>query len=305
MVAARAAVRPFLASRLPRDPGVAALVGRVSRDEYETVLSQLVSHPTRHSLSAPFRAAADEVADRLRELGHTVELTTVAVPGGESVNVVAERPGAGPEPRRLVHVVGHLDSVNLNGVDAPAPGADDNASGAAGVLEIGRVLTDQVFTHDLRLILFGGEEQNLHGSTQYVAALAQEDRARTAAVVNMDMIARRNVSPATVLLEGGEVSQPLIDLLAAAAGTYTSLGITTSLTPFASDHVPFIKAGLPAVLTIEGEDQQNLDEHTNRDTLERLDLDLAVEILRMNVAATVMSVGLPAGREDAADQLLE
>jgi Zn-dependent M28 family amino/carboxypeptidase len=106
-------------------------------------------------------------------------------------------------------------------------------------------------------------------------------------VINMDMIATLNTSTPTVLLEGAEVSQGLIDDLAAAAATYTALTVQTSLHPFASDHVPFIDASIPAVLTIEGADGANANIHTAGDTLDHIDEDLAVEIVRMNLATLV------------------
>ena len=68
----------------------------------------------------------------------------------------------------------HLDSINLKGnATSPAPGADDDGSGSAGVLEIARALKDFKSRHDLRLVLFGGEEQGLFGSKHYVAALTR------------------------------------------------------------------------------------------------------------------------------------
>jgi Zn-dependent M28 family amino/carboxypeptidase len=224
----------------------------------------------------------------LTGLGYEARLVPVPFRDGNTVNVVADKKSASPgrdDDQRLVHVVAHLDSVNTaGGPDASAPGADDNASGAAGVLEIARVLSTARCAHDLRLVLFGGEEQGMFGSRQYVEEMGAAGRARTAAVVNMDMIARLNAEPRSVLLEGDEVSQPLIDSLAGAAAAHTDLAVFTSLDPFASDHVPFIEAGMPAVLTIEGSDQLNTDEHTDRDREDTLDLDLAVSILRMNVA---------------------
>ena len=59
----------------------------------------------------------------------------------------------------------------MGGPSAAAPGADDNGSGSAGLLELARVLSSRQWGHDLRFILFGGEEEGLHGSRQYVAAL--------------------------------------------------------------------------------------------------------------------------------------
>jgi Zn-dependent M28 family amino/carboxypeptidase len=75
-----------------------------------------------------------------------------------------------------------------------------------------------------------------------------------------------------------------MDGLARAAATYTALTVERSLKPFASDHVPFIDAGIPAVLTIEGSDNTNTAIHSERDTIDRISYDFALEILRMNVA---------------------
>jgi Zn-dependent M28 family amino/carboxypeptidase len=72
--------------------------------------------------------------------------------------------------------------------------------------------------------------------------------------------------------------------LVAAAALHTGLAVETSMSPYASDHVPFIEAGIPAVLTIEGADGANEAIHTARDTADRIDPGLAVEILRMNAA---------------------
>jgi Zn-dependent M28 family amino/carboxypeptidase len=56
------------------------------------------------------------------------------------------------------------------------------------------------------------------------------------------------------------------------------------LDPFASDHVPFIERGLPAILTIEGTDSANPHEHTASDTLDHISPHLMQEIVRMNTA---------------------
>jgi Zn-dependent M28 family amino/carboxypeptidase len=98
------------------------------------------------------------------------------------------------------------------------------------------------------------------------------------------MIAGRNTGTPTVLLEGAAVSQELIDALTAAAAAHTSLAVQTSLDPFNSDHVPFLDEDIPTVLTIEGADGANVRVHTELDTVESCDVDLALEILRMNVA---------------------
>ncbi|MFG1905425.1 M20/M25/M40 family metallo-hydrolase [Kribbella sp. NPDC048928] len=277
------------------DPVVAELVADVSTASYQSDLTWLASLPTRHSLSTTFTQAMDFAADRLVALGYQVRRMPITVGAGQSTNLIADRPTTRADGERaddardekgLVIVCAHLDSINIaGGPGAPSPGADDNGSGSAGVLELGRLLTNRLWKNDLRLILFGGEEEGLFGSKQYVATLPQTERARVRAVLNMDMIATKNTATPTVLLEGAQVSADQINALATAAATYTGLKVETSLNPFASDHVPFINAAMPAVLTIEGGDSANGHIHSANDTLNFIDYPLATEILRMNIAA--------------------
>ena len=275
------------------DPAVQALVDQVSRTTFEADLGRLTEFPTRFSTGAHYAAACDFVEQQLVALGYATSRQNIRVGGSPSRNVVARRNGAGAAPRGLVLVTAHLDSVNHEGnASSPAPGADDDGSGSAGVIEVARALKGHAGAHDLRFVLFGGEEQGLFGSKRFVASLTAADRARVRAVVNMDMIGTLNTPAPAVLLEGAaELSQPVIDGLATAAATYTGLTVQVSLNPVNSDHVSFIRKGMPAVLTIEGADGANDAIHTARDTLDRIDFGLAVEILRMNTAFVAETVG--------------
>jgi hypothetical protein len=282
------------ALRTARDPTVRALVAALAREHLETALSHLGSFRTRLSTSPEYRAASRWAQQQLIASGYAVRFQQIAVNGKPSRNVIADKRGLAAAPRGLVLVTAHLDSINLaGGPTAAAPGADDNGSGAAGLLEMARVLAPHPAQHDLRFILFGGEEQGLFGSRRHVAALAAGERARIRAVVNMDMIGSLNSDRRSVLLEGAPVAQTVMDGLAAAAATYTGLVIERSLNPFASDHVPFIEAGVPAVLTIEGADNANTRIHGSRDTLADIDYEFALEILRMNVAFVADALGRP------------
>ncbi|MGH8066778.1 MAG: M28 family metallopeptidase [Candidatus Entotheonellia bacterium] len=278
-------VRPRPSAREAPVDWIQDLVDEVTRTTLEASLTHLVSYPTRFSTSAHYLNAAEWCRGQLETLGYSTRLETIAVGNTTSRNVIATKSGSGSGTRELVLLVAHLDSINTpGGPNALAPGADDNGSGSAGLLELARILAPHQFAQDLQFVLFGGEEQGLLGSVQYVQSLPTEERARIRAIINMDMIGTLNTPAPTVLLEGAPVSQSVIDDLANAAATYTSLTVETSLTPFASDHVPFIDAGLPAVLTIEGADSVNNNIHTANDTLVHIDYDLAMEILRMNLA---------------------
>jgi Peptidase family M28 len=264
------------------------LVDKVSRPSLEADLAHLVSFLTRHSTSTHYAEAATWARDQLEAMNYEARAQNITLDGSASRNVIADKPGSSTGTLNVVLVTAHLDSINLHGGPAAsAPGADDNGSGSAGLLAMARAFQDHRGMNDLRFVLFGGEEQGLFGSKQYVAGLSASERARIQAVINMDMIGSLNSpAPISVLLEGASLSQSVIDGLNEAAATYTQLTVQTSLQPANSDHVPFIRAGLPAVLTIEGADHTNGTVHSKEDTIDRIDYDLAMEILRMNVAFT-------------------
>jgi hypothetical protein len=281
------------AGRARARQGVQDVLDLVSPSRLLSSVEELAAFRTRESTSDGFREAADGTKATLEDAGCEVRLEEVAVGAKRSLNVVADRRGSGPSPRGTLLVTAHLDSVNHENPSGAAPGADDNASGAAGVLEIVRCLAGHDHAQNLRFILFGGEEQGLFGSSAYVAGLGSGHGVRTA--VNMDMIATINATTGpTVLIEGGPISQTLIDNLAVAAETYTGLAVQTSLHFANSDHVPFITAGIPAVLLIEGNDSANTHVHTARDTVDRLNIDLMAEIVRTHLAFLVDAAGVSA-----------
>jgi peptidase M28-like protein len=286
------AVRDRSATRAVRVGWIETLVHEVSRAEIEATLTHVVSFPTRYSTSVHYTDVLRWARDHLEALSYTTLVQDISVNGSVSHNLIADKQGSAVGPRDVVLMTAHLDSINIQGGPmAPAPGADDNGSGSAGLLEMARVFATHQGVHDLRFILFGGEEEGLFGSTQYVASLSEAERNRIRAVVNMDMIGTMNTSTRSVMLEGAPVSQTVINGLAEAAATYTDLSVETSLHPFASDHVPFIQASIPAVLTIEGVDSANGNIHSINDTIEHINYDLAVEVLRMNVAFLANTIG--------------
>jgi hypothetical protein len=286
-------VRVSGADRAARVPWVQNLVDAVSESSFEANLEHLVSFPTRFSPSPHFDQALSWARGQLDAMGYTTTLQPITFGDETSQNLIADKPGTGTGTRGLCIVGAHLDSINIvGGPEAPAPGADDNGSGSAGLLEMARVLKDHTAVHDLRFVLFGAEERGLFGSRKYAADLPPADRERLRGVWTMDMIAALNPPSSSpgVLLEGAEVSRGLIDDLATAAATYTSLEVQTRLKPCCSDHVPFIQANIPALLTIERGDALNDEVHTVNDTRLHINSGLATAILRMNVAAVATAL---------------
>ncbi len=153
--------------------------------------------------------------------------------GGESQNVIARPPGG---DCRLI-LGGHYDSVPAG------PGANDNASGTATVLEIARVLAAGGRQPGACFALFGAEEIGLVGSAQFVNSLSDGERRRITAMLNFDMLAVGSGWP----LAG---SPAILDLAASQA---RALGLEyetqAELTPdVGSDHASFIEAGIPSII---------------------------------------------------------
>ena len=283
-------------SSIQRLPQISAseqdLVESVDANQFIAMLELLVGFQNRHSLSNNYLEVVDILREVLNNLGYATHIEPIDIFDrvnqfvGKSANLIAQKFGQNHPDARLILVTAHLDSVNLrNQLDNSliAPGADDNGSGSAGVMEMARVFSQLSGQHEIKFVLFGGEEQNLFGSSQYVENMAPEEKARLVAVINMDMIGVRNSTPSTVLIEGASVSRNVMDALALRAAVHTDLLVRTSENPFASDHVPFINEGLPAVLTIEGDDSQNSVIHTPDDVLSLINADYAEKILKMNV----------------------
>jgi peptidase M28-like protein len=177
----------------PVSRDVRQMLNDVSSRRIEQTITKLVSFGTRHTLSSqtdPNRgigAATQWVYDQLQATAATsggrmtVEKQSFIQPAGPRIpvptqitNVIATLHGSQPESADRMYVVsGHLDSRVtdvLNGT-SDAPGADDDASGVAGVLELARVMATHRFDATIVFAVFSGEEQGTFGSVNYAGRL--------------------------------------------------------------------------------------------------------------------------------------
>jgi Tol biopolymer transport system component len=191
----------------------------------------------------------------------------------DAFNVVG-RILAGKVPSKGTLIIGaHYDHLGLGGRASlapekhePHPGADDNASGTATVLEIARALAARrtELQHDVVVALFSGEEAGLLGSTQFARSHAQLLNG-TLAMLNLDMVGRLRANKVEVL--GSETAAewvPMIDQACAAQG----LDCAPSSDGFgASDQAAFYAAGLPVLHFFTG---THSDYHKPSDIAERI-----------------------------------
>ncbi len=255
----------------------------------------------------PYRAIGTEAHARtralllewLRALGLDARerpFTWGGFPLGGLANVEVVLPGRAPDARWLA-LSAHFDSV------IQSPGADDNGSGVAALLELARRLSGGGFGLELRLLFFDAEENGLIGSGAWVAARDEADLRRCAGLINLETLGFTDRRPGTqvmpagteVIFRPGDKGDFLLCLgNLASKGLADSVGEALELQasdafrvevfgwlPGAgwvlpdtrrSDHAHFWDRGLPAVLLTDTANMRSPHYHTSADRIETLDL---------------------------------
>ena len=176
-----------------------------------------------------------------------------------SRNVVAEKPGSG---EGIVIVGAHYDTV------PDVPGANDSGSGVAGVVTVAGQIADREYPFTVRLVLFGSQA-GLAGSSHYVAAMSEEERANTLAMINFDVIGSGSALEAageddlfrTVLALGWDLGASIVP-------TWSLPGLPTDAF---SDHSPFAEAGIASVALVANDISRI---RSSDDTMEYIDGNL-------------------------------
>ncbi len=238
---------------------------------------ELQDFKTRHSYTPGYGRSAQRMAERFRALGMSVTFHEYNDSGRPQKNVVAQFPGNETGPFYLLGA--HLDSTSPDPQNN-APGADDNASGAAGALEVATLLAQHPKANRLRFVLFAGEEVGLRGSTAYAKELAATGEIkRCLGAVIFDMIAWDRRPPLSTLVETRDFAKPFIQgfVDAARAG---GLAVTINYNPWGSDHVPFLRQNVPTFLFIEDEFESNTNYHQTSDLAKDCNFELSAGMCR-------------------------
>ena len=328
------------------------LQAETSADQIERDIRTLVDFGTRHTLSdtdsetrgigAARRWVKAEFEAISRDCRGCLEVLVISdfvegeprIPNRtEVVSIVALQRGR-RDPNRVVMMSGDIDSRVSDPLDgtSDSPGANDNASGLAGVIEAARVLSKRQFDGTIAYAALSGEEQGLFGG-KIVAEYAKKNGWRIEAVLNNDMIGNikgvdgvidnstaRVFSEGTRAVEtaeearlrrftGGEVDSPsrnlarYIDRLADKYIPNLDVMMVYRLDRFArgGHHRPFNVAGYPGVRimeTHENYNQQHQDLRTEDgveygDTIEHVDFDYARKLTSLNIVSLASMAAAP------------
>lgn len=218
--------------------------------------------------------ARDNIEDEMVAAGLDVELEAFEHGGDTWFNVVGSRVGTS-RPDEVIVVGAHFDSVDN-------PGADDNATGTALVLELARALGSIELASTVRFVAFDREEQGKFGS----AAFAEDHAAEIVSVLTADMIGQDHGARGYDLFST-QASRPLVDRFAAAIDEHGG-----GLSPFPqtgdnfrfSDHDSFEQLGIPAFVIIEASYGDNSHYHQATDAIDQfegyIDYEYVEDLLR-------------------------
>ena len=330
------------AAAQPPSPPLRAIADQVSAQAMRATVERLVAFGTRHTLSVrnnPTRgigAALNWTEAEFRRIGQACGgCLTIVRPSDTVTNrriptptlvedVVAIQRGTS-EPNRVIVITGHIDSrvTDILNATSDAPGANDDGSGTAAVLEAARILSHYRFPATIVYGVVSGEEQGLNGS-EILARYARAQGWQVEADLNNDIIGnscgsdgicdashvrvlsegvRRDATPELVAQQrslGGENDSPsrnlsrFIDSLA----DRLSLGLDvrqiwrTDRFGRGGDHIPFQQLGYPAVrfsVAIENYNWQHQDLRTEHgvvygDTIDHMDFPYLRRVTQLNVA---------------------
>jgi aminopeptidase YwaD len=275
-----------------------------------------LSGEVRAALRIPVAAVRGEAAERIRQaartgdrvfLGASLQPRTV-----EARNVAALLPGSDPALADEVLILGaHYDHLGLGGEGSLDPealgvvhnGADDNASGTSGLIELARILSegDRRPARSVLFLAFAAEERGLWGSTHYVRnPLLPLDR--TVAMLNLDMIGR--LEGRTLVVEAVSTAEEWTDVLEAANQSMAPpLSIAMSQdVPANSDHYAFYGEGLPVLFF---NSNTHVDYHRPSDDWDKVDIEGLGQIVDLVTEVALRVAGVTGSDERLALTLVE
>jgi Zn-dependent M28 family amino/carboxypeptidase len=250
----------FLAVLVMCSASAQGIADGITETEIRTTVHELVGFGDRSVGSQGNKTVAEYIYKRLSGLA-----LTVVFQGGEQRNVVALLKGTNAAPRDVLMVGAHYDSVKKS------PGATDNATGVAIVLELARVLSDKQFPNDIKFAFWNDEETGGKGSRAYVKE-AVEKREPLAFYLNYDSVGFDSGQCLLDLMYNSK-SEKIASLVPEINVCYKlGYSLTHNTKKCFSDHRPFWDAGFCAMM-IHCSDHGPA--HTAKDTPEQVSYSFA------------------------------
>ncbi|UYL08591.1 M20/M25/M40 family metallo-hydrolase [Bdellovibrio sp. SKB1291214] len=247
---------PFAAVSLEKNAQIEAAVGEVKEQNLREWVTWLSSYPTRYNRGSNPNLHVDAMKVRLQTLlassniPYEISLIDHSSTPQKSVRV---RLTGSTRPNEVVVLGGHLDSINQGwGGGQQAPGADDNASGSANLLETLRIVSQKGQPQrSVEFFWYAGEESGLLGSAEIAKAYKNEKR-DVVAVLQLDMTSYPGAGEFVIGNMTDFTSKWLHDYLRAVNETYLHARIVDDQCGYGcSDHASWFRQGYPTLMPFE------------------------------------------------------
>jgi hypothetical protein len=278
---------PFLGS----DSLIAEILEHVSQDSVTSYIQRLQDFRTRYAYTESCKTAAMYLLGKFTSWDVPAAIDFVPYGQGTGMNVIATLQGK-MYPERVNIICAHYDSYSES-VWTDAPGADDDASGIAMVMEAARVMREYDWESTIQLIAFWGEEIGLVGSHHYADSVyAQGMDIR--GLINFDMCAYRGDSlPDFYVFPLNSDTGGIADIWIDACTTYTTLHPIRSYDGYgSSDFYYFMQYGYPCSRCRDNHfASDNPNYHRTTDRIETLNLPYCTEVAKSAIATMAVLAG--------------
>jgi len=205
---------------IQRDPIIEKMVNEVNSDSLKSYINSMVSFGTRQTMSTftdnkrGIGAARNWVLDKFNAFAKnaggrmTCYVDTITLPpDGKRINeptnlgnTMAILKGTDPNDDRIFLISGHLDSrvSDVMNKTSDAPGANDDGSGAAAVIECARIMSKQAFGATIVFVTVSGEEQGLLGAN-FLATQMADKKWNLEAMLNNDIMGSNNSTETNII----------------------------------------------------------------------------------------------------------
>ena len=277
------------------------LLDQISKSDYQAYVENLVGFGSRYLYSPGNTSAKDYIYNQFSANGLIVSYDYFYYNGNYYQNVVGTLPGTA-HPEEIFILGAHFDSLPA-GTDSP--GADDNASGVAAILEIASVLSNYRFGCTIQFVAFNAEEQGLRGSKAY-ADKSKANGDNIKGMINFDMIAYTGNNPLGDIEIMGDAW--LVDAFSANSFAYVPSLFTESHygNVYGSDNYYFHSTkydGSASILLVEDTPNEiwggsNPYYHKSTDLPENLDYDFAWNVAKAATATMADISGIQSAKGD-------
>jgi hypothetical protein len=305
---------------------IQTMVDQVDSTRLKEDLGWIEGVRTRTVGLSHLQAVKDSLENRFNALGLQASRQQQMDSGYLLENIIGKHSGA-KEPGKVYIIDGHFDSV------PNAPGADDNGTAVAGMLEAARILSQYTFMRSIHFIGFDQEETGLTGSLAYVNNLNPDETIE--GVVNLEMIGYYDNNPNTQTLPAGfnllfpdaynavisdssrgnfitnvgnQNSITLASAFEQSSNTYVpDLRVITVISPgngslvpdlARSDHAAFWLGGIDALMITDGANFRNPYYHTPGDSIGTLNFAFMTQVVKASLA-TVAELAEPMNADEA------